>query len=180
MWQAICSCVVVAVCIIVFNLGGQAHELGVKQMAYHLWSRYSLSHKVWFITVDFEPVVAEILKTIDDGHMGVVLKRMMVKAASQIAQQIKIQALVTGEAMGQVASQTLTNLNAIDAASSTLILRPLITSDKEDIIKMAEKLALQTLPSQCLSIAVLSQNHPRSRHLSLRFWNKKQILILRF
>lgn len=141
-------------CIIVFfNLGGQAHELGVKQMAYHLWSRYSLSHKVWFITVDFEPVVAEILKTIDDGHMGVVLKRMMVKAASQIAQQIKIQALVTGEAMGQVASQTLTNLNAIDAASSTLILRPLITSDKEDIIKMAEKIGTaniaKSMPEYC-------------------------------
>ena len=136
-----------------FNLGGQAHELGVKQMAYHLWSRYSLSHKVWFITVDFEPVVAEILKTIDDGHMGVVLKRMMVKAASQIAQQIKIQALVTGEAMGQVASQTLTNLNAIYAASSTLILRPLITSDKEDIIKMAEKIGTaniaKSMPEYC-------------------------------
>ena len=136
-----------------FNLGGQGHELGVKQMAYHLWSRYSLSHKVNFVTVNFEPVVAEILKTVDDGQMGVILKRMMVRAASQIAKQMKIQALVTGEALGQVASQTLTNLRLIDQASSALILRPLITEDKEAIVKTAEKIGTfdiaKSMPEYC-------------------------------
>ncbi len=123
-----------------FNLGGQTHEMGVKQMAYHLWQRYGLSHKVKFVAVDFEPVVAEILQTIDDGQMGVVLKRMMVRVASRIAQRMNIEAIVTGEALGQVASQTLTNLRMIDEVSECLILRPLITHDKEEIIKLAEKI----------------------------------------
>ncbi|MFC0820803.1 tRNA uracil 4-sulfurtransferase ThiI [Moraxella marmotae] len=136
-----------------FNLGGQAHEIGVKQMAYHLWSRYSSSHKVRFITVDFEPVVAEILRSIDDGQMGVVLKRMMVKAASAIAERMGVEAIVTGEALGQVASQTLTNLHIIDKAATRLILRPLITSDKEWIVDTTQKIGTmeiaKSMPEFC-------------------------------
>lgn len=136
-----------------FNLGGKAHELGVKQMAHQLWSRYSASHKVKFISVDFAPVVAEILTKIDDGQMGVVLKRMMMRAASQIAQKLKINALVTGEALGQVASQTLTNLSMIDKVSDTLILRPLITHDKASIIALTEQIGVadiaKSMPEFC-------------------------------
>lgn len=136
-----------------FNLGGQTHKLGVQEMAYHLWQRYSSSHRVQFIAVDFEPVVAEILTKIDDGQMGVVLKRMMVRAASEIAARFKIEALVTGEAMGQVSSQTLTNLRRIDEVSDTLILRPLIAHDKADIIKLCEEtgtaLMAKAMPEFC-------------------------------
>lgn len=136
-----------------FNLGGRAHEIGTKQMAYQLWQRYGSSHKVRFITVDFEPVVAEILTKIDDGQMGVVLKRMMVRAASAIAKKNRIEALVTGEALGQVASQTLTNLQMIDKVSDTLILRPLITHDKQDIIATAERIGTadiaKSMPEFC-------------------------------
>ncbi len=136
-----------------FNLGGSAHQIGVEQTAYHLWERYSKSHKVRFIHVDFAPVVAEILQKIDDGQMGVVLKRMMVRAASLLAKELKINALVTGEAMGQVSSQTLTNLQMIDKVSETLILRPLITHDKADIIALAEKIGTadiaKSMPEFC-------------------------------
>ena len=136
-----------------FNLGGQAHEIGVKQMAYHLWSRYSSSHKVKFVTVDFEPVVAEILRSIDDGQMGVVLKRMMVRAASQIAERMGVEAIITGEALGQVASQTLTNLHMIDKAATRLVLRPLITHDKEQIVKITEQIGTfeiaKSMPEFC-------------------------------
>lgn len=45
-----------------FNLGGSAHEIGVKQVAHYLWNRFGRSHKVHFVAVDFEPVVAEILE----------------------------------------------------------------------------------------------------------------------
>jgi len=45
-----------------FNLGGSAHEVGVKQISYYLWSKFGASHKVKFFAVDFEPVVAEILE----------------------------------------------------------------------------------------------------------------------
>lgn len=117
-----------------FNLGGKEHEIGVKQVSYEIWKRYSSSHKTKFVSVDFEPVVAEILAKIDNGLMGVVLKRMMMRAASQVANKLNIKALVTGESLGQVSSQTLTNLSVIDRVTETLILRPLIHMDKAEII----------------------------------------------
>ncbi|VFS52266.1 tRNA sulfurtransferase [Budvicia aquatica] len=122
-----------------FNLGGAAHEIGVKQVAHYLWSRFGSSHKVRFISIDFAPVVGEILENVDDGQMGVVLKRMMVRAASAMAERYGVQAIVTGEALGQVSSQTLTNLRLIDNASDTLVLRPLISHDKEHIIDMGSQ-----------------------------------------
>ncbi|HSG52595.1 MAG TPA: THUMP domain-containing protein, partial [Rheinheimera sp.] len=55
-----------------FNLGGAAHEAGVREMAHLVWSKYSLSHKVKFVSVNFAPVVDQILEKIDSGLMGVV------------------------------------------------------------------------------------------------------------
>lgn len=141
-----------------FNLGGDQHEIGVKQVAYHLWQKYGESHKVKFISVPFDPVVTEILEKIDNGQMGVILKRMMMRAASRVAAKMGIQALVTGEAMGQVSSQTLTNLNVIDRCTDTLILRPLIVMDKQDIINISREIGTEdfakSIPEYC---GVISQ-----------------------
>ena len=136
-----------------FNLGGPAHEIGVKQVSHYLWNKYGSSAKVRFISVDFEPVVAEILEKVDDGQMGVVLKRMFMRAAGMVADKFGIQALVTGEAIGQVSSQTLTNLRHIDGVTDALILRPLINWDKEDIINLARDIGTEdfakTMPEYC-------------------------------
>ncbi|KKC98967.1 tRNA uracil 4-sulfurtransferase ThiI [Photobacterium halotolerans] len=136
-----------------FNLGGPAHEIGVKQVSHYLWKKFGSSAKVKFIAIDFEPVVAEILENVDDGQMGVVLKRMFMRAAGQVAERFGIQALVTGEALGQVSSQTLTNLRHIDNVTDTLILRPLINWDKEDIINLARDIGTEdfakTMPEFC-------------------------------
>lgn len=136
-----------------FNLGGAAHEIGVKQVAHYLWSRFGSSHKVKFISVDFEPVVAEILENVENSQMGVVLKRMMMRAGALVSDKMGIQALVTGEALGQVSSQTLTNLSVIDRVTDRLILRPLITMDKQSIIDTARKIGTaefaETIPEYC-------------------------------
>lgn len=136
-----------------FNLGGAAHEIGVKQVAHYLWNRFGSSHRVRFVAINFEPVVGEILEKVDDGQMGVILKRMMVRAASKVAERYGVQALVTGEALGQVSSQTLTNLRLIDNVSDTLILRPLISHDKEHIIDLAREIGTEdfarTMPEYC-------------------------------
>jgi len=136
-----------------FNLGGPAHEIGVKQVSHYLWNKYGSSAKVKFISVDFEPVVAEILEKVDDGQMGVVLKRMFMRAGGMLAEKFGIQALVTGEALGQVSSQTLTNLRHIDGVTDTLILRPLINWDKEDIIDLSRIIGTEdfakVMPEYC-------------------------------
>lgn len=136
-----------------FNLGGSAHEIGVKQVSHYIWNRFGSSHKVRFCAINFEPVVGEILEKVEDGQMGVILKRMMMRAASAVAEKFGIQALVTGEALGQVSSQTLTNLRLIDNVTDTLILRPLISHDKEHIIRLARQIGTEdfakTMPEFC-------------------------------
>ncbi|TBV09605.1 tRNA uracil 4-sulfurtransferase ThiI [Stutzerimonas kirkiae] len=141
-----------------FNLGGRAHELGVMEVAHYLWKKYGSSHRVLFISVPFEEVVGEILQNVDNSQMGVVLKRMMLRAAARVAQRLSIDALVTGEALSQVSSQTLTNLSVIDAATDMLVMRPLIASHKQDIIDTAHEIGTaefaKNMPEYCGVISV--------------------------
>lgn len=142
-----------------FNLGGKAHEIAVKEVALFLWMKYHSSHRVKFITVPFEGVVEEILNRIDDAQMGVVLKRMMLRAANKVATRMDVKALVTGESVAQVSSQTLTNLSVIDDVSDALVLRPLATTDKQEIIDIARAIGTEDfskhIPEYC---AVISKN----------------------
>jgi thiamine biosynthesis protein ThiI len=141
-----------------FNLGGDAHEIAVKEIAVYLWMKYSASHRVKFISVPFADVVREIQEKVHHSQMGVILKRMMLRAASEHAQQLDIPALVTGEAVAQVSSQTLPNLSVITKATDMLVLRPLITMDKPDIIDYARKIGTEVfaknIPEYC---GVISQ-----------------------
>jgi len=141
-----------------FNLGGRAHELGVMEVAHYLWKKYGSSQRVLFISVPFEEVVGEILNTVDNSYMGVPLKRMMVRAAANIADRVQIDALVTGEAISQVSSQTLPNLTVIDQATDKLVLRPLLASHKQDIIDTAYQIGTaefaKHMPEYCGVISV--------------------------
>jgi tRNA uracil 4-sulfurtransferase len=146
-----------------FNLGGKAHELGVKEIAFYLWNRFGATHRVKFVTVNFVPVVNDILEKIDPSCMGVVLKRLMLRAASKIAERGDITALVTGEAVAQVSSQTLTNLQIIDRVTDTLVLRPLALMDKGEIIDVARAIGAEhfsaSIPEYCGVISVKPSAH---------------------
>ena len=81
------------------------------------------------------------LRDAGPAELAVVLyRRMMMRVADLLADKLDAQALVTGENLGQVASQTVTNLKTIEAAARRLVLRPLITNDKNDTIALARKL----------------------------------------
>jgi len=146
---------------------GRAHELGVMEVAHFIWKKYGSSQRVLFVSVPFEEVLGEILGKVDNSHMGVVLKRMMLRAASRIADQLQIDALVTGEAISQVSSQTLPNLSIIDCVTEKLVLRPLIASHKQDIIDLAEQIGTadfaKHMPEYCGVISVNPKTHAK-RH----------------
>ncbi|MCW8195389.1 tRNA 4-thiouridine(8) synthase ThiI [Proteobacteria bacterium 005FR1] len=146
-----------------FNLGGLAHELGVKEVSYYIWRKFGASHDVKFISVPFEDVVGEILANIHHSQMGVVLKRMMLRVASRIAEDMGIQALVTGESVAQVSSQTLANLSVIDAVTNTLVLRPLITADKGDIIELSRKIGTEEFAASMPEYCGVISNKPTTR-----------------
>lgn len=89
----------------------------------------------------------------------------MYRIAAALAARRKLLALCTGESLGQVASQTLENLRLVDMVSDALTLRPLITTDKQDIMDLARRLGtydISVLPHQdCCTLFV--PEHPTTR-----------------
>jgi thiamine biosynthesis protein ThiI len=77
-------------------------------------------------------------------------RRLMFAVANRVAERFRAKALVTGESLGQVASQTLDNILVVDAVARYPVLRPLIGTDKQEIINEAERLG---------TFAISSQNH---------------------
>lgn len=152
-----------------FNLGGDEHELAVKEVAFYLWNRFGSSHRVKFISVPFDSVVNEIMRCIDPANMGVVLKRMMLRAAEHIAERGSWNALVTGEAISQVSSQTLPNLHAIESVCDKLVLRPLVVMHKPDIIRYAREIGTEdfsaNIPEYCGVISVKPSAHVNIKKL---------------
>ena len=102
-------------------------------------------------------------------------RRMMTRIAQRVAALVDAEALVTGESLAQVASQTLTNLRTIEAIADIPILRPLIGDDKVDIIAKAEQIGtfeVSTLPHQdCCSLFV--PKHPAT-HASVAELDKAE------
>ncbi|MDH7506398.1 MAG: 7-cyano-7-deazaguanine synthase [Candidatus Thermoplasmatota archaeon] len=90
-------------------------------------------------------------------------KRMMVRYAEKIAEKEEADAIIMGDSLGQVASQTIQNIKIVDSAVKIPILRPLIGFDKEDIVNIARKIGtyeLSILPSAgCTSVP----NKPATR-----------------
>ena len=120
-----------------FNLWWDAHELWVKQVAYYLWSNFWIWYNSKFISIDLSKLIWEFMTKITPRYRWVLLKRYMLKIASNISHNYQY-ALVKWDSLWQVSSQTLENIHLINKASSTVVLRPLIWFDKEDIISIAK------------------------------------------
>jgi len=116
---------------------GQASKKKVIDLARSLarWQRKARVHVTPF---------TEIQETIRDrapeSYRTVLYRRMMQRIASRVSEKEGYQALVTGESVGQVASQTLENMTCIGAAADIPVLRPLVTFDKEETIEVARRI----------------------------------------
>ena len=118
--------------------------------------------------VPFADVQREIVTQTPAPFRVILYRRMMVRIAQQIAAAAKAECLVTGESLGQVASQTLGNLRVIEEIAEIPILRPLIGDDKAEIMELAERIGTfetSILPhDDCCSLFV--PDHPAT-HASL-------------
>lgn len=90
----------------------------------------------------------EISLAVPQGLRIVTYRRVMLRVAERIARLEGAKALVTGESLGQVASQTLDNIAAVNEAVTMPVLRPLIGSDKQEIIRRAEDIGTAEISSQ--------------------------------
>ena len=98
--------------------------------------------------VPFEAIQREIVRYAPENARILLYRRMMLRIAETLAWRERALALVTGDSLGQVASQTLRNLVAVDAAARMPVFRPLIGADKMEILAMARKIGTYDISSE--------------------------------
>ncbi|MBR2039895.1 MAG: tRNA 4-thiouridine(8) synthase ThiI, partial [Clostridia bacterium] len=137
-------------------------ELKVKTLLSKV-ARYSGS--INLAIVPFTDIQDEIANNCPEEYFTLIMRRMMMRIAQKIAKNSGSLALITGESLGQVASQTLPALVTTDIVTNMPVLRPLIGMDKEEIITISRKIdAFETsiLPYEdCCT--VFTPKHPKTR-----------------
>ncbi|MGP4041575.1 tRNA uracil 4-sulfurtransferase ThiI [Gracilibacillus sp. D59] len=95
-------------------------------------------HSIKVHIVPFTALQQKIHREIPHGYSMTVMRRMMMRISEAVAKQEGILSLVTGESLGQVASQTMESMHAINAVTNYPVIRPLIAMDKDEIIRISE------------------------------------------
>lgn len=101
-------------------------------------TEYQLDSRLFL--VPFGELQRQITLSVPGAMRVIVYRRLMLKIAARVARDERARALVTGDSVGQVASQTIENLSVIDPATDMLVFRPLVGADKEEIIAVAERI----------------------------------------
>lgn len=123
------------------------------------------SGKMVMITVPFTEIQEQIQKNCPEELFTIIMRRLMMRIAQTIAENQKCQALITGESLGQVASQTIGAIACTDDVVSMPVFRPLIGMDKDEIVRISRKIdtfdiSIQPFEDCC---TVFTPKHPRTR-----------------
>jgi thiamine biosynthesis protein ThiI len=150
----------VAVDYVFCNLAGPAYERAVLAVARLLAEDWSYGYQPRMHVVDFEAVVGQLRERVTESFWQLVLKRLMYRAGEQIARETGALAIITGESLGQVSSQTLANLGAITQSVSTPVLRPLLGFDKLEIIERSRVIGTYGLSEKVREYCALAEERP--------------------
>jgi len=146
------------------NLGGAAHRLGVLKVMKVIADLWSYGYRPRLFEIDFQPVAAELREKTQGQNWQVLLKRQMVRAAALLSMRLRRLGIVTGEAVGQVSSQTLQNLGVISQASPEVpVLRPLLGYNKEEILAVARRAGLYDLAAAVGEYCDMVPKNPSTR-----------------
>ena len=112
--------------------------------------------------VPFTEIQMQIHEKCPDEYTTLIMRRYMMRIAERIAKQTESEALITGESIGQVASQTMTALGTTNAVTEMPVFRPLIGFDKSEIIAIARKIGTLEISEQPFEdcCTVFTPRHP--------------------
>ncbi len=130
------------------NLGGRQHEIETLTIAKRMADQWQPGTHPRFHSINFDPVSREIQAKITTRYWQVILKRMMFRVAEAVAASRAAGAIVTGEAIGQVSSQTLQNLSVISEGTKFPIFRPLVGNNKDEIIEESKRIGTHDLSAK--------------------------------
>lgn len=150
----------VAVDFVFCNLAGAAHEREALGVIRRLAVGWCHGTRPRAHVVDFQPLVRHLRERTERRYWQVLLKRLMYRAAERIAREAGAAAIVTGESLGQVSSQTLSNLRVIAEAVELPVLRPLLGFDKAEIIARSRDIGTYPLSEKVGEHCALAGRRP--------------------
>jgi tRNA uracil 4-sulfurtransferase len=142
------------------NLGGRTHQLETMTIAKRLADDWQSGSRPRFHAIDFDPVSREIQAKVETRYWQIVLKRLMIRAAETVAARFDAAAIVTGDAIGQVSSQTLQNIAVISEGASLPILRPLVGNNKDEIIAESKLVGTHDLSAKVGEYCAIVPSRP--------------------
>lgn len=142
------------------NVAGDAYERSVLSVGKVLADAWSFGYRPRVHVVNFGQVVDALRKTVQPRYWQLVLKRLMYRAGEAVANELQAEAMVTGESLGQVSSQTLGNLRAIDDVAQLPVFRPLLGFDKQEIIKRAEEIGTAAISAHIREYCAILPDRP--------------------
>jgi len=142
------------------NLAGGAYERSVVSVSKILADQWSFGTRPKLHVIDFGEPLDELRAKTQPRYWQIILKRLMYRAAVQIAEEIGADAIVTGEAIGQVSSQTLMNLASTEAASDRPIFRPLLAFEKMEIVALSRKIGTYDISSRVKEYCAIAPGNP--------------------
>lgn len=142
------------------NLAGSAYERSVLRICKAFVDLWGYGYKPVCYVADFSSILGSIKTHKNNRYAQILLKRSMYRVASALAVKTRGQVLITGEAVGQVSSQTLHNLVAIDAASALPVLRPLIGFDKDEIVKKCREIGMHAWCASVREYCNITEKRP--------------------
>ncbi|HEX9765568.1 MAG TPA: THUMP domain-containing protein, partial [Nitriliruptorales bacterium] len=125
-------------------------------VAKDLWKRWGHGSSPIVWKVEFQPVKQQLFERTPPRLRQIVLKQLMFAAADQLADELGIAALVTGDAVGQVSSQTMAHLAQIDRMVTRTVLRPLAGLTKQEIIDWSRRIGTEGLSARAKEVCDLS------------------------
>lgn len=141
------------------NLGGEEYLSGVLRVAGVLANYWSYGYEPVMYVIPGREIVMEIMRCRED-YWNIILKRIMYRLAERMAHEYGAETIITGESLGQVASQTMRNLLVSQEAVSIPINRPLFGLDKQDIIDMSREVGTYEYSSRVKEYCALVPRKP--------------------
>ena len=142
------------------NLGGCVHEAGVLKVVKILSDNWSYGSRPRIYIVDFREILREMQEKTPVEYWNVILKRLMYRVADTIARETNTEGIVTGEAVGQVSSQTLRNLRVAEVVTEFPLFRPLLSFDKSEIIQKSREIGTHDVSATVKEYCAVVPEHP--------------------
>jgi len=142
-----------------FELGGDAHRGSIYALLHHLYQYWTYGQRSRLFLIPGKPIIQRLHQDVPQKFWNVMLKRIFYQVGDLIAQKYEHTTLVTGEAVAQVSSQTLSNLRSIEHGVNI----PVLTYEKNEIIDLSRKIGTHDISAGVQEYCAITPKRPATR-----------------